>query len=126
MGEILKLINDSQMDLIYKWIVYITVNTVNNKTYIGVHKTDRDDFDGYIGCGVNINRPASYKKSKTAFQYAVNKYGVDKFIRSTLFTFDNESDAYKKEEELVTVEYLQFQTHDRDHYCRLDTYACWG
>ena len=69
------------MDSIYKWIVYLTVNTVNNKTYIGVHKTDRDDFDGYIGCGVNINRPATYKKSKTPFQYAVNKYGIDKFIR---------------------------------------------
>ena len=95
------------MDLIYKWIVYITVNIVNNKTYIGVHKTERDDFDGYIGCGVNINRPATYKKSKTAFQYAVNKYGVDKFVRSTLFTFDNESDAYKKEEELVTEDYVR-------------------
>ena len=66
------------------------MNTVNNKTYIGVHKTDKDDFDGYIGCGVNINRPATYKKSKTPFQYAVNKYGIDKFIRTTLFTFDNE------------------------------------
>lgn len=95
------------MDSIYKYIVYLTVNTVNNKTYIGVHKTNRDDFDGYIGCGVNIYRPASYKKSKTPFQYAVNKYGIDKFIRTTLFTFDNELEAYKKEEELVTEEYVK-------------------
>lgn len=95
------------MDLIYKWIVYLTVNTVNNKTYIGVHKTSSDDFDGYIGCGVNIYRPSSYKKSKTPFQYAVNKYGIDKFIRTTLFTFDNEVDAYSKEIDLVTEDYVR-------------------
>lgn len=95
------------MDLIYKWIVYLTVNTVNNKTYIGVHKTNLDKFDGYIGCGVNIYKPSSYKKSKTPFQYAVNKYGIDKFIRTTLFTFDNELDAYNKEKDLVTEDYVR-------------------
>ena len=95
------------MDLIYKWIVYLTVNTVNNKTYIGVHKTSSDDFDGYIGCGVNIYRPSSYNKSKTPFQYAVYKYGIDKFIRTTLFTFDNEVDAYNKEKDLVTEDYVR-------------------
>ena len=83
------------------------MNTVNNKTYIGVHKTTQNNFDGYIGCGVDITRPSTYKKSKTAFQYAVNKYGVDKFSRSTLFTFDNELDAYNKESELVTIEYVK-------------------
>lgn len=95
------------MDLIYKWIIYLTVNTVNQKTYIGVHKIDTDKFDGYIGCGVNIYRPASYKKSKTPFQYAVNKYGIDKFVRTTLFTFDNEEEAYKKEAELVNEEFVK-------------------
>lgn len=95
------------MDSIYKWIVYLTVNTVNNKTYIGVHKTDSDKFDGYIGCGVNINKPSTYKKSKTPFQCAVNKYGIDKFIRTTLFTFNAEEEAYKKEEELVTEDYVR-------------------
>lgn len=83
------------------------MNTVNHKTYIGVHQIDRDDFDGYIGCGVYINRPASYKRPKTPFQYAVKKYGIDKFSRSTLFTFDNEESAYKKEEELVTEEFVK-------------------
>jgi len=83
------------------------VNTVNNKIYIGVHKTEYNDFDGYIGCGVNIKRPATYKKSKTPFQYAVNKYGIDKFIRTTLHIFDNEDDAYKKEAELVNEEFVR-------------------
>ena len=82
------------------------MNTVNQKTYIGVHKTNRDDFDGYIGCGVNIYIPASYKKSKTPFQYAVNRYGIDKFIRSILFTFDNEEEAYLLEKDIVNPEFL--------------------
>jgi hypothetical protein len=50
-----------------KYIVYQTVNTVNNKIYIGVHKTANLDFDGYLGCGVNINLPVSYKHPKTNF-----------------------------------------------------------
>ena len=91
----------------YKWIVYLTVNTVNKKTYIGVHKTNRDDFDGYLGCGVYATKPSTYKNGKTAFQYAVSKYGVDKFIRTTLFTFNSESEAYLKEKELVSEEYVR-------------------
>ncbi len=30
-----------------KYIVYKTVNLVNNKIYIGVHGTYKDEFDGY-------------------------------------------------------------------------------
>lgn len=95
------------MEIIYKYIIYLTVNIVNNKIYIGVHKTEFNTFDGYIGCGVYINRPATYKKSKTPFQHAVNKYGINNFKRSTLFTFDNEVDAYNKEAELVNEEFIK-------------------
>lgn len=38
-----------------KYIVYQTINTVNNKIYIGVHGTeDPETFDGYIGNGIDI------------------------------------------------------------------------
>lgn len=41
--------NNSQQ---FKWIVYCTTCSVNNKIYIGVHKTlDPYKFDGYIGGG---------------------------------------------------------------------------
>ena len=35
-----------------KYIVYITINLCNGKFYIGVHETNPDIFDGYIGNGI--------------------------------------------------------------------------
>ena len=90
-----------------KYIVYLTVNIANKKIYIGVHKTNPEKFDGYIGCGVIITQPNTYKNSSTHFQYAVNKYGVDNFIRFTLYEFDTEEEAYKMEEQLVTEEFVK-------------------
>lgn len=91
-----------------EYIVYITKNIVNNKQYIGVHKTEcADQFDGYIGCGVNINMPSSYHHPKTPFQLAVKKYGVKNFIRSIIKKFSNYEEAYKLESELVTEEVIK-------------------
>lgn len=48
-----------------KYIVYQTTCLVNNKIYIGVHKTHTPDkFDGYLGCDVNINFPITLKNPK--------------------------------------------------------------
>ena len=86
-----------------KYIVYITKNLVNNILYIGVHQTkDPEIFDGYIGCGVYINKPSSYAKPKTPFQYAVKKYGPKQFVRSIIKVFDIKEQAYELERKLVT------------------------
>ena len=90
-----------------KYIVYQTVNKVNNKIYIGVHGTESEDFDGYIGNGVSIYRPTTYQHPKTPFQYAVKKYGIKNFIRTTIKEFDNEKDAYALEAELVNEAFLR-------------------
>ena len=77
-----------------KYIVYQTTNKVNNKIYVGVHCTmNPDGFDGYIGCGVRITQPCTYMNPKTPFQFAVKKYGVKSFIRTTLAVFDTEEEA---------------------------------
>ena len=91
----------------YKWIVYLTTNVVNQKIYVGVHKTiNPDKFDGYIGNGIYVNKPVTYEHSKTIFQRAVKKYGPKNFVRKTLAVFDNEDEAYLLEEEIVNEEFL--------------------
>lgn len=90
-----------------KYIVYQTVNKVNNKIYIGVHETELDEFDGYIGNGVSIYRPATYLHPKTPFQFAVKKYGIKNFIRTTIGEFNNEEDAYALEAQLVDENFLR-------------------
>lgn len=89
------------------WILYQTINLQNNKIYIGVHKTKNPyEFDGYIGCGVYITQPNSYIYSKTKFQAAVKKYGVNAFKRTVIKIFTNEEDAYLEEGRIVNDEFL--------------------
>lgn len=91
----------------FKYIVYQTINIVNNHIYIGYHKTkDPSIFDGYIGNGVNIYYPSTYMNPKYPFQYAVKKYGTSNFKRSVLYIFDTEQEALVKEEELVNQDFI--------------------
>lgn len=96
-----------------KYIVYLTTNiksSINgqNRIYIGVHQTENPDiFDGYIGCGIYINQPSTYMYPKTPFQYAVKKYGVSAFKRTTLYIYDTKEEAYLKESELVDTDFLK-------------------
>ena len=89
-----------------KVIVYCTTNIINKYIYIGVHVCKSEKFDGYIGCGVYINQPSTYNHPKTAFQYAVQKYGPSNFKRVTIKEFDNENDAYMLESEIVNEEFI--------------------
>ena len=94
-----------------KYIVYCTTCIENGKIYIGVHKTeDPDVFDGYIGNGIKVGY--FIKNPKTAFQRALKKYGYSKFKRTTLYIFDSEIEAYNKEEEIVTIDFIK----RRDNY----------
>ncbi len=89
------------------WIVYQTVNLVNNKIYIGVHKTKNpNEFDGYLGNGIYVNQPNTYIYGKTKMECAVKKYGVKNFKRTVLSIFDNEEDAYHEEARLVDADFL--------------------
>lgn len=91
----------------FKYIVYQTINIVNNKIYVGYHKTkDPNIFDGYIGNGVNINYPSTYMNPKWPFQKAVKKYGTSNFKRSVLYIFDTEEEALKKEAEIVNIDFV--------------------
>ena len=94
-----------------EYIVYKTTNKVNNKLYIGVHKTiNHKIFDKYIGNGLKIGM--KIKEPKTPFQYAILKYGYENFNREVLYVFNTADEAYDKEAELVDIEFVK----------RVDTY----
>ena len=94
-------------DLNYKYIVYMTINNINNYIYVGVHKTLTPyEFDGYLGNGIYINRPNTYEKSKTKFQQAVKEFGPKSFRRILVNVFNNEEDAYDLEANIVDMKFL--------------------
>jgi hypothetical protein len=78
------------------YILYKTTNTINGKYYIGVS---------------NGNDPF-YKGSGTALKEAFASYGRSNFSREVLEIFDNASDAYARESEIVNEEFVK----NRDTY----------
>ena len=98
----------------YKWIVYCTVCSKNNKIYIGVHKTkDPTTLDGYIGGGWEIG--TEIKHPKTAYEYALKKYGYAAFTRYTFYIADNEDDAYNLERKIVNVDFVKNKNNYNTH-----------
>ena len=96
------------MEKQWKYIVYETTNLVNGKIYVGLHKTENPDiFDKYLGNGVISTQPYTYMYAKTAFQYAVKKYGPENFRRKTLAVFDTIEEASDLEEQIVNEKFLE-------------------
>lgn len=95
--------NNSQQ---FKWILYGTICTENRKLYLGVHKTKTPyEFDNYIGGGWEIH--TEIKHPQTAYEFALKKYGYNKFIRFVIRVFDNEKEAYEFEKYLVDLEFIK-------------------
>ena len=91
-----------------KYIVYLTINLKNLKIYVGVHGTKTPyESDGYIGEGVFISRPSTYKRPKYPFHHAVKKYGPKNFKRVTLQVFDTLQEALDFEASIVTEEFIK-------------------
>ncbi len=68
-------------------IIYLTINNINFKKYIGKHETDNLN-DGYIGSG-------------DALMSAIKKYGKENFTYRIVYIFDNVQDMWLKEAELA-------------------------
>lgn len=97
-----------EMESSLKTILYMTVNTVNNKIYVGIHITENPyKFDGYYGDGITGTSSSWFKHPKYPFQRACKKYGLDAFKRYTLQVFDNYDDARKAEAFIVNEEFIK-------------------
>lgn len=74
------------------YYLYEITNLINGKIYVGVHKTTSIN-DGYMGSGKRL-------------AYAKKKYGLGKFQKKILQTFQSAREMYEKEKEIVTPEFL--------------------
>lgn len=90
------------------YTIYKTTCTINNKIYIGAHKTKNVD-DDYIGSGKLLKR-------------AIAKYGKKAFVKEVLFIFYNDIDMFAKERELITEEFVE---SDDNYNCKLGGEANW-
>ena len=80
------------MDSNRHYIIYKTINLINDKIYIGKHITENIN-DDYLG-------------SSKALTCDMNKYGKDKFKKEILFTFDNEQQMNEMESKIVDEDFL--------------------
>lgn len=80
--------------------VYQTKNMVTNKTYVGVHGTNRLN-DGYIGCGIGLKSHLKSRTHNTPLYSAVRKYGYDNFKLEVLAFFDTIDECYEEEKFIV-------------------------
>lgn len=69
------------------YTVYKIINIINKKYYIGVHKTNNSN-DSYMGSGKRILA-------------AIEKYGVENFIKEILYEYDNPLEAFNKEKQIL-------------------------
>lgn len=68
--------------------VYKTINIINNKYYYGVHSTFEIN-DGYLGSGVTLRK-------------SIKEHGKQNFKREILRFFDDLTEAYYFESQLIT------------------------
>ena len=69
------------------YIIYKITNQINNKIYIGAHIT-ANIYDDYMGSGKYL-------------QNSIKKYGLASFTKTVLHIFDNITEMFAKEFELV-------------------------
>lgn len=86
---------DMNLEIEKFYIVYKTVNLINNKLYIGVHGTHNLD-DSYIGSGEKL-------------LLAIKKYGRENFTRTILYIAGSRAAAFHVESILVNETFLKRQ-----------------
>ena len=87
-----KYLNDPKINRTYNYL-YKIVNKINNKFYIGVHRTDNMN-DGYMGSGKHLKR-------------SIAKYGVENFEKTIIENYKTYQEALDAERGIVTPELIE-------------------
>lgn len=74
------------------YTVYKTINLLNQKFYIGVHKTSNPN-DNYLGSGIYLKE-------------AIKKYGKENFKKEILNIFSSKEEAYQLEKIIVNEKFI--------------------
>lgn len=74
------------------YLIYKITCSINNKIYIGKHKTNNID-DGYMGSG-------------SLLKHEQNLFGLDKFKKEILFECKSEEEMNAKEAEIVNEDFI--------------------
>lgn len=75
------------------YILYKTTNKINGKIYVGIHKTETLEFDGYLGSGKILKQ-------------AIKRYGRENFQREILAVLDSMEDAQEIESKYVNIDFI--------------------
>ena len=77
------------------YYVYQITNLLNNKIYVGKHKSEKHPYEnGYYGSGKQITA-------------AIAKYGIDNFKKEVLHYCSSKDEMAAKEAEIVTEEFVK-------------------
>ncbi len=74
------------------YLIYKITNKLNNKFYVGKHKTANKD-DGYLGSGILIDR-------------AIKKHGRENFVKEILVECSSLEEMNQKEIDIVDAEFV--------------------
>ena len=79
-----------------KHYIYKTTNLINGKIYIGKRSHDNPEKDKYLGSGKWLVR-------------SIKKHGKDAFKKVILYVYETQDQAYQKQAELVTQQFVLSQ-----------------
>ena len=77
-----------------KHYIYKTTNLINGKIYIGKRSHETPEKDKYLGSG-------------NVLKQAISKYGKQNFKKEILYVFQNEDQAYEKQNQLVSIQFIK-------------------